>query len=91
MNCPNPSKGKGKAGKGAKASYSGGKGPWQPVWPQQQHNGIKSICAVSEKTKVQVDLEGFAKPSKTVRPKAVVSSTSVNYDTKFFPVKIQKP
>ena len=38
-----------------------------------------------------MDLEGFAKPSKTVRPRAVESSVSVNCETKFFPAKSQKP
>ena len=56
-NCPNPAKGKGK-GKSSKGSYFGGKASWSTAWPQQ-HNGIKSLCALVEKPKVQVDLEGF--------------------------------
>ena len=72
-----------------KGSYSSGKGSWPTNWPQQ-HNGIKSLCAIAERSKRQVDLEGFEKPVKTARPKPVVSSASVNSDAKFFPVEIQE-
>ena len=80
-NCPNAAKGKGK-GKSSKGLYYGGKASWA-----QPHNGIKSLCALVEKPKVQADLEGFTKPSKTVRSRYVVPSVSVNRDTKCFPAK----
>ena len=71
-----------------KGSYSSGKGSWPTSW-QQQHNGIKSFCAIAEKPKPQVDLQGFEKPLRTARPQPVVSSAFVNGGAKFFPVEIQ--
>ena len=65
------------------------KGPWSTPWSQSS-SGIKAICAISEKVAVRVDLEGFTKPSKTVRPISVVSSKPVRCDAKFFTVENQK-
>ena len=62
----------------------------KPRWAQP-NNGIKSLCALVEKPRVRQDLEGFTKPSKTVRPRAVESCVSVNCETKFFPAKFEKP
>ena len=82
-NCPNAAKGKGK-GKAERGSYYGGKASWV-----QPNNGIKSPCALVEKPRAHQDLEGFAKPSKTVRPRVIAWSISVNCKTKFFPVNLK--
>lgn len=67
---------KGKEEGKANGSYFAGKGQRALAWSQQP-NGIKSLCAIAERPRAQVDLEGFAKPSKTVRPKAGIFRATV--------------
>ncbi len=82
-NCPNAVKGKGK-GKSSKGSYYGGKASWS-----QPSNGIKSLCSVVAKPRVQGDLEGFAKATKTVKPVISQPILSLSSSAKFFPPKVE--
>ena len=82
-NCPNQAKGKGK-GKAAKGSYYGGKASWS-----QPSHGIKSLCSVVTKPRVQEDLEGFVKATNTVRAVANHRVLSLVSKPKFFPTKIE--
>ena len=48
------------------------------------------MCRLRKKGKAQVDLEGFTKPLRTVRPISIAPSTPVRCDAKFFPVKTEQ-